>query len=135
MFPTVEQGLGFDKFGIAPSGVAMIQDNGWTIGILAQNFFGVAGNSNVDLNLFYTQIFVVKNVGKGWYVNTAPIITANWEAPSNNQWTVPLGAGFGRLFKIGKLPINGQLGFYRFIESATNADYQLRAQLVLLFPK
>ncbi len=135
MFPAVEQGLGFDKFGIAPSAIAKIQDNGWTIGILAQNFFGVAGNSNVDLNLFYTQIFVVKNVGKGWYVNTAPIITANWEAPSNNQWTVPLGAGFGRLFKIGKLPINGQLGFYRFIESATNADYQLRAQLVLLFPK
>lgn len=135
MFPTIEQGLGFDKFGIAPSAIGMIQENGWTIGVLAQNFFGVAGNSNADLNFFYTQVFVVKNIKKGWYVNTAPIITANWDAPSSNQWTIPMGAGFGKLSKLGKLPVNWQLGFYKYLESATNADYQIRAQLVFLFPK
>jgi len=132
---TVEKGLGFDKFGIAPSGVLIYQNNGWTIGGIIQNFWGVAGNSNNDLNFFYSQVFVVKQLTKGWYVNTAPIMTANWDAPGSNRWTVPIGAGAGRLFKVGKLPINGQLGFYKFIESATGADYQIRAQMVFLFPK
>ncbi|GAB1309582.1 hypothetical protein KH5_22650 [Urechidicola sp. KH5] len=135
MFPSVEQGLGFDKFGIAPSGIALYQNNGWTLGCLAQNFFGVAGNSNADLNFFYTQIFAVKNLKKGWYVNSAPIITSNWDAPSGSQWTVPIGAGFGKLSKVGKLPINWQTGIYKYIEHPGNADYQLRLQVVLLFPK
>lgn len=135
MFPTIKEGLGFDKFGIAPSFITIYQNNGWTFGGILQNFFGVAGNSNNDLNLFYSQIFVTKNLQNGWYVNSAPIMTANWDAPSGNQWTIPLGAGFGKLFKLGKLPVNGQVGFYKYLEHVGNADYQIRAQLVLLFPK
>lgn len=135
MFPTIEKGLGFDKLGLAPSGIVIYQSNGWTIGGILQNFWGIAGNSNNDLNFFYSQVFVVKNLKKGWYVNSAPIMTANWDAPGERRWTVPVGAGAGKLFKVGKLPINGQVGFYKFIESATGADYQIRAQVVFLFPK
>lgn len=135
MFPTIEEGLGFDKFGVAPSVIGLYQNNGWTVGAIFENFFGVAGNSNNDLNFFYSQVFAVKNLKKGWYVNSAPIITANWDAPDSHKWTVPIGAGFGKLSKFGKLPVNWQLGFYKYLESATGADYQIRAQLVLLFPK
>lgn len=135
MFPTIEKGLGFDKFGIAPSVIGLYQNNGWTVGAIFENFFGVAGNSNNDINFFYSQIFAVKNISNGWYVNSAPIITANWDTPDNNKWTIPIGAGAGKLFKVGKLPVNGQVGFYKYLESASNADYQIRAQLVLLFPK
>ena len=40
-------------------------------------------------------------------------MTANWEADSDNTWTVPVGGGVGRLFRIGKLPVNMQVqGFY-----------------------
>jgi hypothetical protein len=37
-------------------------------------------------------------------VTSAPIVTADWEAESDNQWTVPLGAGVGKIVWIGKLP-------------------------------
>lgn len=135
MFPTVKEFLGFDKFGVAPSGIVIYQNNGWTAGGIIQNFWGVAGNSNVDLNYFYSQIFIVKNLKKGWYVNTAPIMTANWDAQSDRKWTIPIGAGAGKLLKLGKLPVNTQVGFYKYLESATGADYQIRAQVVFLFPK
>lgn len=136
MFPTLKDGIGIDKFGIAPSIVALYQKNRWTYGMLFQNFFGVAGNSNVDLNHLTAQIFITKNLSKGWYVNTAPIFTADWNALDGEKWTVPLGAGFGRLFKMGKVPVNSQLGFYKYIEHPPgSADYQIRAQIVLLFPK
>ena len=53
------------------------------------------------------QPFVNYNFEKGWYVSSGPIITANWAAHgSDNTWTVPVGGGFGRIIRIGKLPVN-----------------------------
>ena len=44
--------------------------------------------------------FVNYNFAEGWYATTSPNITANWKAANNNRWTVPLGGGFGKIFKI-----------------------------------
>ncbi|MGB3429139.1 MAG: hypothetical protein WBA53_13300, partial [Burkholderiaceae bacterium] len=41
------------------------------------------------------QPFVNSNFASGLYLTSAPVITANWEAESGQQWTVPLGGGFG----------------------------------------
>ena len=115
----------------------MVQPGTWTIGALAQNTWSFAGNENrSDINYFYSQIFITKGLQKGWYINSAPIITANWEAESGNQWTLPLGAGVGRLFTIGKQPINAQVGYYSYVVKPENwATSELRVQVVLLFPK
>ena len=37
----------------------------------------------------------------GWYLTTSPIITSNWLAAPGQQWAVPIGGGFGRVFKVG----------------------------------
>jgi hypothetical protein len=65
----------------------------------------------------------------------SPIITADWTAPSGQQWTVPLGGGIGRVFKIGDQPVNAQLAFYdNIVHPDGAADWQLRFQFALLFP-
>jgi len=129
--------LGTEKFSMGPGFVALVQPGKWTIGVLAQNTWSVAGNEDrAEVNLFYSQIFITKGLKKGWYLNSAPIITANKEAESGNQWTLPLGAGAGKLFKIGKLPVNGQVGYYGYVVKPEGGPKsQLRVQLVLLFPK
>jgi hypothetical protein len=129
--------LGSEKFSTGPGFVALIQPGTWTLGALAQNTWPVAGNDERDdFNLFYSQIFVTKNLKKGWYLNSAPIITANWQEEKGNQWSFPLGAGVGKLFRIGKLPVNGQIGYYGYIVKPDNGpETQLRVQLALLFPK
>jgi hypothetical protein len=49
---------------------------------------------------------------------------------------VPVGGGFGRVFKIDRQPVNMQLaGYYDVARPDAGADWQLRAQLQLLFPK
>ena len=49
----------------------------------------------------------------GWYLVSAPIITANMMADSSDRWTVPLGGGVGRIIRVDKLPVNLSLqGFY-----------------------
>ena len=45
----------------------------------------------------------------GWYLNTSPIITADWLAASGEQWTVPVGGGFGRVFRVGDQPVNASI--------------------------
>jgi hypothetical protein len=52
------------------------------------------------------------------------------------QWTVPLGAGFGKVQNIGKVPVNFQIqAFYNVVKPEFGADYSLRLQIQPMFPK
>ena len=60
----------------------------------------------------------------------------NWEAESDNRWTVPFGGGIGKIFKIGKQPVNAQVSAYYNVEKPEyGPDWQLRLQMQFLFPK
>jgi len=51
-------------------------------------------------------------------------------------WTVSLGGGVGKLFRLGKLPINAQLAAYGNIAKPEfGPEWQLRFQIQFLFPK
>jgi hypothetical protein len=81
------------------------------------------------------QPFINYNIGDGWYLSSAPIITADWEATSGNTWTVPVGGGVGKLLRLGKLPINMQLQAYSNVEKPDfGPDWQLRFQIQFLLP-
>jgi hypothetical protein len=83
------------------------------------------------------QPFVNYNLPDGWYLTSSPIVTANWAADkAGDVWTVPLGGGVGKLFRIGKLPINTQLAaFGNVAKPEFGSDWQLRFQIQFLFPK
>jgi hypothetical protein len=87
----------------------------------------------VNRGLF--QYFLVKQLGDGWYVNTAPILTVNWKADSGQRWIVPFGAGVGKVARLGKLPVNTQIGaFYNAVKPDIGPDWQFRVQVQILFP-
>ncbi len=129
--------LGTGKWSAGPAIIMLLQPGGWTFGFTAQNTWSFAGKSDrQNVNSFYSQVFIVRNIGKGWYVNTAPIITANWNAAKGQQWLVPVGAGAGKIFRMGKLPVNAQVGYYNYVIAPDNGPaWQLRAQLNFMFPK
>jgi len=59
----------------------------------------------------------------------------NWEAESDKA-TIPLGGGFGKLFRLGRLPVNVQLAaFYNAVKPEAAADWSMRVQVQLLFPR
>jgi hypothetical protein len=77
------------------------------------NLWSFAGEENrANVNAMTLQPFLNYNLPKGWYLTTSPLITANWEAVDDNRWTVPIGGGIGRIFKIGHQPINANLAAY-----------------------
>ncbi len=65
-----------------------------------------------------------------------PVITANWEADSDDRWTVPFGGGIGKILRIGKLPVNTSLSAYYNVEHPDRgSEWQARLQFQFLFPK
>lgn len=138
-FPTAtDEILGTKKWSIGPSVVILTMPTPWVFGVLVNNLWSVAGDEErADINQMLLQCFINYNLPGGWYVTSAPIITANWEAESGDQWLVPFGAGAGKLLKIGKLPVNVSVhGYYNVIhpENLPYPEWTLRAQMQFLFP-
>ncbi|HLN28989.1 MAG TPA: hypothetical protein VK395_14675 [Gemmataceae bacterium] len=92
-----------------PSFVAVVL----AAGFLINNLWSFAGDEDrPNVNAMTLQPFFNYNLPEGWYLTTSPIITANWEADSNNRWTLPVGGGIGRVLKIGDQPVNAQVNAY-----------------------
>jgi hypothetical protein len=137
-FPTANPGeLGTKKWGIGPSVVVLKMQNAWVYGALINNVWSYAGaKNNPSVNAMTLQPFLNYNFPTGWYLSSSPIITANWKASSKNRWTIPLGGGFGKVFSIGKQPMNAQFqGFYNIKKPTQVGYWTLRLQLQFLFPK
>jgi len=133
LLPTsTDDALGPGEWGGGLSAVFLGMPGNWVVGSLFSNVWAS------DVNLFTWQYFINYNIpdGNGLYLTSAPIMTANWEADSSNRWTIPVGGGVGKIFKIGKQPLNGQVSAYYNVEKPKfGADWQLRLQLQFLFPK
>lgn len=137
-FPTAtDDTLGTGKWAAGPSLVLLTMPGNWVVGFLANNIWSYAGDSKRDdVNQFLLQYFVNYNLPQGWYLVSAPINTANWEADSSDRWTVPLGGGAGKIVRLGKLPINAQTqAFYNVERPDFGPEWQLRVQIQFLFPK
>ena len=109
----------------------------WVLGVLVQNIWSFAGpDDEQDVDKFTLQYFINYNLADGWYLSTTPVITANWEADSDDRWTVPFGLGLGRLVRIGKLPVDFKVQAFTYVEKPDfGPDWTLRLQVQFLFPK
>jgi len=119
VFPTAtEDILGSEKWSAGPAAVGLVMPGQFVVGFVAQQVWSYAGDDDrADVSEFLTQLFVNYNFSKGWYVTSAPIITANWEADSDQRWVVPIGGGVGKILKIGKQPVNMNLQIYYNLEA------------------
>jgi hypothetical protein len=136
-FPTATDSLlGNGKWCAGPAVVALTMRGHWVVGALANNQWSFAGWGDKDVNAMLVQPFINYNLPHGLYLVTAPIITANWKADSDNRWVVPVGGGIGKIVKLGKLPLNVQLSAYDNVVTPKQfgADWQLRAQVQILLP-
>ncbi len=135
---TGKDGLSSEKWAVGPSIVLLTMSGPFVAGVLWNNIWSVAGDEDrADVNSMLVQYFINYNLPNGWYLTSSPIITANWEADSGNKWVVPFGGGAGKIFRVGKQPLNASAQAYLNAVKPDDfgADWTLRAQLQFLFPK
>jgi hypothetical protein len=135
--------LGNNNVGLGPTFVILHLEHGspWVYGALVNNVWSVGSSGNPASNApkynnGLLQPFLNYNFESGLYLTSSPIITVNWEASGPNQWTVPMGGGVGKLFKIGRLPVNSQISaYYNVVRPDFASNWQIRAQVQFMFPK
>lgn len=131
--------LGNNNWGLGPSAVVLHLDHGdpWVYGALFNNIWSVSSSGKGgSYNNFLLQPFINYNFPGGLYLTTAPIITADWNATGSQRWTVPVGGGIGKIFHLGKLPVNTQLSaYYNVVKPDNGANWQIRVQAQFMFPK
>jgi hypothetical protein len=129
--------LGTEKWSAGPAAVVLRMPGRWVYGSLIYNIWSFAGESDrKHVNQMLIQPFINYNFPGGWYLTSAPIMTANWNADSSDAWTVPIGGGGGKIFRVGKQPMNASVqGFYNIERPSNGAEWTLRVQLQFLFPK
>ncbi len=136
-FPTNTDGLGSDRWSAGPSLLILTMPGNWVVGALLQNIWSYAGPSDQPtINKLTFQYFINYNMGNGWYLTSTPIMTADWEQASGNQWTVPVGGGLGKLTRFGKQPVDFKLQAFSNIEKPEGgADWSMMFAVKFLFPK
>ena len=132
--------LGNKNWGFGPEFVVLHleHDDPWVYGAIVNNIWSLTSNrQGGSYSNGLIQPFANYNVpdGDGLYFTSSPILTVDWNA-NGQRWTVPLGGGVGKIFHLGKLPVNTQISaYYNVVKPDFGANWQIRAQVQLMFPK
>ncbi len=108
IFPTASDDiLGQGKWQAGPSLAAGFLTEHWHLGVFPQQWWSFAGDDRRpavrQMNLQY---FLYYAPTPAWEIGMSPNMFVNWNAPSGNQLTVPVGLGVHYLFNIGQLPVS-----------------------------
>ena len=110
--------------GLGPSAVLYYAEDKWGAGIVLQNVWSLGGHGNDEVNAFGAQYFLNYNLPKGWFLFSNATISADWLSPSSDRWTLPVGAGFGKIFTIGKQSASTTIqGLYNTVRPDGTPDW------------
>jgi len=137
-FPTATtEPLETGTWAAGPSLVLVKMTRRFVFGGLISQIWPVADAGDApETNLLTIQPAVNYNFGHGWAIAFSPVITANWDAPAGDRWTVPVGLGLTRTTVFNRRPMNLGITYnYNVERPAGSAGQQLRFSVTLLYPK
>jgi hypothetical protein len=126
--------LGAEKLGIGPTVLAIWQKQGWTYGALVNHIWSFAGDDNRQrLSNTYLQPVIAYTTKKHTTFGLNLESTYDWV---NHQWSVPMNATISQLVRIGKLPVNFQIGGRYYLDKPTGGpDWGLRFTVTFVLPR
>jgi hypothetical protein len=138
MWPTASKDLfGTEKYSAGPAALGLYMGKKWKFGALGQQWWSFAGKGDrEDVNRMNLQYFWFYDLGNLWQIGAAPNITANWEADSDNRWTVPLGIGINKTVRIGRLPVRFAVELHKTVVQPDDfgMDWNLRFVVIPVIP-
>jgi hypothetical protein len=139
LLPTATDNLlGAQKWGLGPTAVALTQKGPWTVGILANQIWSVAGRSNRSrVSSTFLQPFLTYTTRRATTFSVNTETTYDWVGKT---WAVPVNLGVAQLFKPSEtglpMPIQLQLGYRFYADARTDKPRGgLRFNITLLFPR
>ena len=139
IFPTagsVYTGQG--KFQVGPALVVAYMTPKYILGVFPQQWWSYAGDANrSNTSQMNLQPIINFFFHGGWNVGYSGNILIDWRQPSDNRWTVPIGLGFGKVVKFGRLPVKVSLaGQYMVTQpDPVGQRWNIQIQLTPVLPK
>ncbi len=129
--------LGTGRWGAGPGAVVLKQSGPLTYGALVNHIWSYGGDSTrAEVNTTFLQPFFAYGTKSGYTITLLSEATANWEAVSGEQWTVPVFVILSKVTRLGKRPISFAVGPGLYVEKPEGGPrWRLRANLTLLFPR
>jgi hypothetical protein len=132
-----DDSLGTGKWSAGPMALAFHIGDKWIYGAVAQHWWSFAGDDDRDsVNLTDVQYVLRYRVTPMTNIGFGPNIRINWDADSDNKWSVPVGLGADTLVKLGPLP--AKIGFeaYHYVEKPDDfgPEWQIRFLFVPVIP-
>jgi hypothetical protein len=111
IFPTAtSEFTGQGKWQLGPSVVVGYLTKQFFLGVFPQQWWSIGGeHGRPDTNQMNLQPIAAIFFGEGWSVGYSGNILADWTAPSEDVWTVPVGLALSKVVKFGRLPVKLQL--------------------------
>jgi len=136
---TTDPLLGSGKWSAGPTAVALKQQGPWTYGGLVNHLVDVADTGDPersDVNQSFLQPFLAFTTKQAVTYNVSSEATANWEASSGEEWTIPINVNVSKITKFGPFPLSLGGGAGYFIESPPGGpEWKLRFQATILLPR
>jgi len=143
-FPTAtEDVLGSNKWSAGPSALGVYMGPTWKVGGLMMHYIDFAGDdfdSNgapvSDVNLTNLQYFLFYSLDEVSAIGASPNIIMDWEADSDDRFTVPIGIGYMRTVKFGNVPVRFGLEFHYSVIRPDNVgtDFGIRFYMIPAAP-
>lgn len=126
--------LGTEKWSAGPTVLVLMQDHGWTYGMLASHAWSFAGEEDRDyVSLTSLQPFLSFTTPQHTTFGVNFESTYDWNA---EEWTIPLNLFVTQLVKIGGLPVSLQLGGRYYMDKPSGGpDWGLRFAVTFVIPE
>jgi hypothetical protein len=119
------------KWGAGPTLVALQQTGPWTIGVLTNHIWSVAGDAGrSEVSSTFLQPFIAYAAAGGWTYTVNTQSTYDWVA---QQWSVPILAQISKLTRIGEQPVSIAAGLRYWAQSPVNGPHGLGGLVSISF--
>lgn len=127
--------LGAKKWGVGPASILLTTSGPWTMGMLANHVWSVAGDSDrADISSTFLQPFTAYTTPDAWTVSFQSETTYNGKS---KKWSVPVNLAVSKLVQWGKLPVSLQGGIGYWLDSPDSGPegFRFRFQANFVLPK
>ena len=108
--------LGGDQWRLGPEVFGGVIRKWGTLGAVVNHQWNVAGSNDDYHSVTAGQYFYAIGLGNGWQIASGPNFHYDWQADSDQAWTLPVGIGIAKTAKIDTTPTKFQLQLQYFVE-------------------
>ena len=139
IFPTATSHFtGQGKWQLGPSVVVGYLTKQYFIGVFPQQWWSIGGeHGRPDTNQMNLQPIATLFFDEGWSLGYSGNILANWNAPSEDVWTVPIGLGLAKVVKFGRLPVKIELAvqYMPVHPRISGQEWNVQVEITPVIPK